>query len=141
VNNQALTSDLVTVALERVEGTPFERFVNAFYPAISGSSYVPLGGVHDGGADGFFDSGLSEVKGKQGAFLQASIQEDHRAKIRGTVKRLIEFGRTPTSVTYVTSRVECLGQFWKAEVGQFSRAPKGPMIEPMVAHCSESGER
>lgn len=102
---QAITSDLVTVALERVAGTPFEDFVNAFYPAISGSSYVPLGGLKDGGADGFFDSGLSEVRGKQGAFLQASIQEDHRAKIRGTVKRLREFGRTPTSLTYVTSRV------------------------------------
>ena len=102
---QAITSDLVTVALERVAGTPFEDFVNAFYPAISGSSYVPLGGLHDGGADGFFNSGLSEVRGKQGAFLQASIQEDHRAKIRGTAKRLREFGRTPTSLTYVTSRV------------------------------------
>jgi hypothetical protein len=96
---------LVTVALDRVAGTPFEDFVNAFYPAISGSSYVPLGGLKDGGADAFFDSGLSEVRGKQGAFLQASIQEDHRAKIRGTVKRLREFGRTPTSLTYVTSRV------------------------------------
>jgi len=102
---QTITSDLVTVALERVAGTPFEEFVNAFYPAISGSSYVPLGGLHDGGADGFFDSGLSEVRGKHGAFQQASIQEDHRAKIRGTVKRLREFGRTPTSLTYVTSRV------------------------------------
>lgn len=102
---QTITSDLVTVALERVAGKHFEEFVNAFYPAISGASYVPLGGLHDGGADGFFDSGLSEVRGKQGAFLQASIQEDHRVKIRETVKRLRKFGRTPTSLTYVTSRV------------------------------------
>jgi hypothetical protein len=102
---QTITVDLVTIALERAEGTPFENFVSAFYPAISGSTYVPLGGLHDGGADGFFDTGVSEVRGKQGAFLQASISEDHRAKIRGTVKRLREFGRTPTSLTYVTSRV------------------------------------
>jgi hypothetical protein len=101
---QLVDSDLITIALQRVEGTPFERFVNAFYPAVSGSSYVPLGGIHDGGADGFSDTSISEVSGKVGAFLQSSVQEDHRAKIRATIKRLIEFGRTPTSLTYVTSR-------------------------------------
>lgn len=97
--------DLVTIALERVEGTAFEKFVNAFYPAVAGLEYIPLGGMHDGGADGFFDSGLSEARGKKGAFLQASTQEDHRTKIRQTIKRLIKVGRKPTSLTYVTSRI------------------------------------
>lgn len=91
---QPVYADLVTVALERVEGNPFERFVNAFYPAVAGVTYVPLGGTHDGGADGLFDLGLSEVRGKQSAFLQASTQEDHRSKIRETIKRLLAFGRT-----------------------------------------------
>jgi hypothetical protein len=36
--------DLVRIALDKVEGTEFERFVNAFYPAISGSSFVPWAG-------------------------------------------------------------------------------------------------
>jgi hypothetical protein len=56
---QTITADVVTIALERVEGTPFEDFVQAFYPAVSGSTYVPLGGTHDGGADGFFETGVS----------------------------------------------------------------------------------
>jgi len=96
--------ELVTVALDRVEGAAFERFVNAFYPAVSGSAYVPLGGVHDGGADGFFDTSVLEVSTRKGSFLQSSTQEDHRAKIRQTVARLREFGRVPTSLTYATSR-------------------------------------
>lgn len=102
---QIVNADLVTIALEHVEGMPFERFVNAFYPEIAGVSYVPLGGVHDGGADGLFSSGLTESPAAQGVFLQASVQENHRDKIRGTVRRLRDFGRVPTSLTYVTSRV------------------------------------
>ena len=42
---------------------------------------------------------------RPGTFYQASIQEDYRAKIRHTAKRLREFGRDPKLVHYVTSRV------------------------------------
>src|SRR5207249_235264 len=73
---ETINPDLVTISLERVEGTPFERFVNAFYPAISGVEYVPLGGLHDGGADAMFAESIKEARGPQGAFLQASVQED-----------------------------------------------------------------
>jgi hypothetical protein len=31
-----ISTDLVRIALDRVEGTPFERFGKDFYPAIAG---------------------------------------------------------------------------------------------------------
>ena len=96
---------LAEVALEYVEGTAFEHFFNAFYPALAGIEFVPLGGNHDGGADAFQDNAVYEGVGQRpGTFYQASIQVDHRSKIRGTIKRLREFGRDPKLLTYITSR-------------------------------------
>ena len=99
----SLNPELVEIALDRVEGTPFERFVNSFYPAIEGIQFIPLGGYHDGGADAFVDS-IFESSGKRGSFYQASIESDSAGKIRRKVKRLKDFGRTPKTLTYVTSR-------------------------------------
>jgi hypothetical protein len=96
---------LVEAALNRVAGSSFEEFVNSFYPAVAGTDYVPLGGTRDGGADGLFGLNLSEAPQRPNHFLQASVQREFKAKIRETVRRLREFGRTPLSVTYVTSQV------------------------------------
>jgi hypothetical protein len=93
---------LVEIALEYVDGSNFERFVNAFYPALTGIEFIPLGGVQDGGADAFSDRGTFE--GGRETYYQASIEESHRAKIRRTIRRLREFGRDPRSLTYVTPR-------------------------------------
>lgn len=94
----------VEVALERVDGAFFEKFAQQFYGAIQGTQFVPLGGTGDGGAEGFEFEGLSS-EDRPGRFLQASIQGDARGKIRKTVKRLIEFGREPKQIVYITSRV------------------------------------
>ena len=99
----AIDHSLVDIALTQVPGGAFEKFVNAFLPAITGIKYVPLGGVHDGGADAFQDTGLYEGTVPT-TFYQASIQENHRAKIRHTVKRLRESGRDPRSLVYVTAQ-------------------------------------
>ncbi len=96
--------DLVAVALDHVEGFAFERFVNAFFPSIIGASFIPLGGTKDGGADAFGGDAVHEQAGSPRLFYQASVQEDFRAKIRHTVKRLREFGRDPSRLTYVTSQ-------------------------------------
>ena len=94
---------LVEIALDRVTGVDFEKFANAFLPAIMGFEFVPTGGVHDGGADAFQEQGVFESV-KVNSFYQASIQEDYRSKIRQTVARLRTFGRDPKSLVYVTSR-------------------------------------
>lgn len=96
--------DRATIALERAEGSVFERFFHAFYPAIAGDEFIPLGGTGDGGGDAF--QGEAIYAGKQsGCFYQASVTDDYRSKIRHTVKRLIESHRTPTTVIYVTSKI------------------------------------
>ena len=96
---------LVEAAPNQVAGTSFEEFVNAFYPSIAGTDFVPLGGTSDGGADGFVGWGLVEDDRRPNHFLQASVQREFKTKIRDTVKRLREFGRSPNSVTYITSLV------------------------------------
>ena len=97
---------LVGIALDKVTGTTFEDFFQAFYSALVGSEFVPLGGFHDGGADAFQGMGLFQHKTQRpDTFYQATIQEDHRAKIRHTVNRLKQVDREPKNLQYVTSRV------------------------------------
>lgn len=97
---------LAEIALEYAQGTEFELFFQAFYSDLTGTGFVPLGGVGDGGADGFQGENLFETKSKRpGSFYQATTQKDHRSKIRQTIKRLCEFERAPTSLVYFTSQV------------------------------------
>jgi hypothetical protein len=63
-----------------------------------------VGGVHDGGVDGFIDSGLFRAD-KLDHFWQASIQQNPAQKIRGTIARLRETGRQPKQLTYITSQI------------------------------------
>ena len=100
----AVHPDLIEVALSKVEGFQFERFVNDLYPLVVGKSYVPIGGFKDGGADAFGGDPLHERNGKPTYFYQASIQADAKAKIRHTVKRLKEYGREVGALTFLTSQ-------------------------------------
>ena len=99
-----INHQLVEIALQRADGASFEKFAQAFFADLSGTDFVPLGGHHDGGAEGFTEPGLFEGK-KMGHFWQASVQKTFRTKIRATVKRLFEYGRKPTQLTYCTSIV------------------------------------
>jgi hypothetical protein len=95
--------DVIDIALDRAEGFPFERFIRDFYAVIAGITFAPLGGVQDGGADAR-DVGLYADSRRTDAFYQTSVEEAVEAKIRKTVARLREFGRTPKSLTYFTNR-------------------------------------
>lgn len=112
---QTIDHRLIEVALERTQAHDFEKFVQAFFSAIFGSQYVPLGGIHDGGADGWLTSSTYGDSKNQN-FIQASITEDPKSKIRSTVKRLIEFGRDPKSLLYATSRTVGLIDRLEAEL-------------------------
>ena len=97
-------SELVRIALDRTKGHEFENFAIQFLSAKFGASFVPLGGIHDGGADGLIDTGLHEDSSHCHHFMQATIQKDYRSKIRHTVRRLREVGRSPSQLLYVTSQ-------------------------------------
>lgn len=81
-----INNTVAELALDRASGHAFEAFFKAFFSAIYGDGFVPVGGTKDGGADAFSDHAF-ERQGKADQFFQASIQKDHRAKIRGTVAR------------------------------------------------------
>jgi hypothetical protein len=101
--SERIPDDVVRIALDKVEGFPFERFANAFYGALAGINFVPAGGVQDGGADAR-DGSIFEDGSRSGAFYQASVETDSESKIRRTVARLREFGREPKTLTYLTSQ-------------------------------------
>lgn len=52
----------------------------------------------------FWTLGFMKAR-KQELFYQASVEEDHRSKIRRTVKRLKQFGRHPQQLTYSTNQI------------------------------------
>lgn len=96
--------NLTDIALDRVSTSSFEQFCNAFFGALIGQAFVPLGGHHDGGADGFQEGPIFEV-GSTSVFYQFSKTPQHRKKIRETYKRIIEFGRKPKQIVYCTSNI------------------------------------
>lgn len=96
--------ELLEIALDKAEGFAFERFAQEFLSVVEGRNFVPLGGVSDGGADGFSYDELYETE-RAGLFYQITTQKDHRAKIRNTFQRLLEFGRKPRTIYYVSSRL------------------------------------
>jgi hypothetical protein len=101
---QPINTDLVRIALDKADGWSFEQFINDFYASLGGESFSPLGGLKDGGADGY-DETVYQCRRAAGLFFQSSVEKDHEAKIRRTVARLREFGREPFRVVYFTSQV------------------------------------
>lgn len=97
--------DIIEIALNRAEGSAFERFFHGFYSALLGRSFIPMGGIHDGGADAFLNSGLFGDGDNATIFYQASVQKDHRSKIRNTVNRILESERKLEVLVYVTSQI------------------------------------
>ncbi len=101
--DQSVSPELMEIALSKVEGFAFERFALEFLSAVEGRNFIPLGGLSDGGADAFTRDELFKTE-KTDLFYQITTQKDHRAKIRQTALRLTEFGRSPRTIYYVTSR-------------------------------------
>jgi len=102
--NKTIDHHLVELALGKVGNMRFEQFSLVFFSSLLGIDFVPLGGMHDGGAEGFVDTSIFEDSTTR-KFVQVSTQETHRQKIRNTVKRLIEFGRKPKLLLYITNRI------------------------------------
>lgn len=100
---ESYSNDVIHIALDAAEGFPFERFAQALFAHITGSSFVPTGGLADGGADGIV-SELSASGGRPNSFFQASIRKDIETKIRDTVRRLRAIGRDVRVLTHFTSQ-------------------------------------
>ena len=99
----SVESRRVEIALEHCSPSEFERFGQSFLAAIFGDKFVPVGGIHDGGVDGFMSPPLVGASGAD-EFYQISKQEEHRSKIRQTLGRLKATGRVVRELTLLTSR-------------------------------------
>jgi len=95
----------VLSAFAEVDGDAFERFFKEFGPSVFGLSFTPLGRRHDGGADAFSDDDGLFASSRRLTFFQASVQENHRSKIKKTIDRIREFGREIGTLSYFTSRI------------------------------------
>ena len=84
-----------------MDTTNFELWAQEVLAHAKGLSFEPTGGMHDGGQDGY----IREVSAETSHFIQISKQKDTSAKIRQTVRRLIET-REIKKLTYLTSQVE-----------------------------------
>lgn len=97
-------TDLIRIALSRTSGADFEKFALQFLAARLGPRFVPLGGQRDGGADGLIDDTLYKHPDQSRTFMQASIEQNYKSKIRRTIKRLNDFGRNPNRLLYITNQ-------------------------------------
>lgn len=103
MSDDPIDAKIAAIALNEVGTSDFERFGQSFYSEVEGLDFVPLGGAGDGGADGLIDRSVFESS-DQSRVLQISKQVGTRAKVNATIERLKEFGRTPASLTYLTSQ-------------------------------------
>jgi len=102
---QPIHEDLFSHVMRDISGARFERFTKQVFASVFGESFTPLGGVHDGGADGLISSFVQEVTGKANTFAQFSATDPGKAKIKilSTVVMLKKVGRAPRQVIYATS--------------------------------------
>lgn len=98
-----ISDALANYLLGTLDGFGFERLAQKLLAKRYGDQFVALGGVKDGGADGFVRSVLEDST-RPTSFVQMSIQENAVEKIRKTVARLKEYGREVKTLTYWTSR-------------------------------------
>ena len=101
-----VTDDLFSYLMDRVSGARFEAFSKQVFATHFGEEFAPLGGIHDGGADGSITSFLQEVQGKPTTFVQFSVTNEGGAKgkIGDTIEALRKAGRDPRQLIYATSR-------------------------------------
>lgn len=99
-----VTDKLFEYLLSNVSGDRFESLAKRVFGGIHGEEYVPLGGMHDGGADGFYLPHVCVGK-KPHTFFQFSVTDSVRAKdkITETIKSLLKAGREPRQVIYSTN--------------------------------------
>lgn len=97
--------DLFSYLIGRVSGVKFEIFAKQLFGLVFNETFIPMGGIHDGGADGALSSYIQEISGKANTFVQFTITAEGsvKTKVNETIKALKNSGRTPLQLIYATS--------------------------------------
>ncbi len=98
------TEKLFDFLLFKVQGDDFETLAKRLFAIDYDEEFEPLGGMHDGGADGVL---LSRVCGskKPNTFYQFSVTEEDgtKRKVLDTIAALRKAGRDPRQLIYATT--------------------------------------
>lgn len=98
-------TELLNYIAASVSGAKFESFAKRLFEIEYGHHFTPLGGVHDGGADGVLLSGVQECVEEPNTFAQFSATKEMSVqnKVGATVEALQKVGREPVQIIYATS--------------------------------------
>ncbi len=103
---KTVNDTLFNYLISDISGANFESLAKKLFGSEYGENYIPLGGMHDGGADSFY---LPNVLGcqKPNTFFQFSVTDTERAKkkISATIASLRNAGRTPKQLIYSTTEL------------------------------------
>lgn len=101
-----IRTELLNYLAGHVSGVKFENFAKRLFEIEYAHHFVPLGGVHDGGADGIILSGIQECVEEPNTFAQFSATQETSAqsKVDATVVALRKAGREPVQIIYATSQ-------------------------------------
>nr|WP_298146524.1 hypothetical protein [uncultured Pseudomonas sp.] len=99
------SDDLYSYLIGKVSGARFESFAKQLFAFVFEEAFIPMGGIHDGGADGALSSYIQEVGGKINTFIQftTTAEDGVKTKVYETLKALKKNGRTPRQLIYATS--------------------------------------
>lgn len=102
---QIIRNELLNYLAANVAGAKFESFAKRLFEIEYGHHFTPLGGVHDGGADGLLLGGIQECVEEPNTFAQFSATKEDSAqnKVDATVAALQKCGRAPVQIIYATS--------------------------------------
>ncbi len=98
-------SALEAVFVELQDGQLFEKLAQRLMSAIQGSSFSPVGGIHDKGIDGLEYIWQDNAKQPLVKIYQFSIRKDSKTKIRETAKKLKSNGINYDQLVYGTNQI------------------------------------
>jgi hypothetical protein len=100
---EPVPTSLVDYLFEKLGGTGFEELAKRLFALEYGEQFIPLGGIHDGGADGLV-TGIYETQ-EQSTYCQFTVTPGSGAweKISDTITALKKNGREVRTLIYALS--------------------------------------
>ena len=104
MNSKIVNDTLFNYLIKDISGANFESLAKKLFGLEYGENFVPLGGMHDGGADGFYLANVFSGS-KPNTFFQFSVTDTEKAKkkISDTIESLHKVNRDPKQLIYSTS--------------------------------------
>jgi hypothetical protein len=102
---QQVEDTLFAYLTQGLSGARFEAFAKSIFANVYQENFVPLGGMHDGGADGMLSSSVQEIEGKSNSYAQFSVTAagGAKTKVMDTINAVRKSGRDLAQLIYATN--------------------------------------